>query len=322
MGEISKMQIRNIINTTSNPSYKSQNYLQSFKGAKISTPQKHIRNGIKIIFSDIDGTISEHSDLMTKKTIDTINKLHKNNIPVVLTTARCYQDTLPIIEQFSHNPDYTITLQGGSLISNKGIPFFENVISAKAAKKLVTWFKSIRKNDKNSHLIMYFDEHPYSTSNIQFPWKAKFLIEQVSSFDELLKNKKLHKAVIYKSDAKNCPNYNQKEIIKSFNDAHIPDLKINSSSLNVLEFQNKWVSKDKAIEFLLKALKIEPKNAMVIGDSSNDIEMLDFVRTKGGLAVAMGNANNSVKQHANAITSAVTQDGFSNIIEKLFSKFD
>lgn len=311
------------INTASNLSCTNKKYEQNFKGlSKITAPQKALTNSIKIIFSDIDGTISEHSDLLSKKTIDSINFLHKKGIPVVLTTARCYQDTLPIIEQFSHNPDYTITLQGGSLINNKGIPFFENVISPKAAKKLVTWFNSIRKKDKNSHLIMYFNEHPYSTSKIQFPWKAKFLIEQVPSFDNLLKNNKLHKAVIYKTDVKNYPNYNQKAIIDSFNNAHIPDLKINSSGPNLLEFQNKWVSKDKAIDFLLRSLKINPQNAMVIGDSSNDIEMLDFVRGKGGLAVAMGNAHNSVKQHANAITSSVTQDGFSNIIEKLFSKGD
>lgn len=312
------------INTASNRGYThNKKHEQKFEGlSKITAPQKALTKSIKIVFSDIDGTISEHSDLMSKKTIDSINFLHKKGIPVVLTTARCYQDTLPIIEQFSHSPDYTITLQGGSLINNKGLPFFENVISPKAAKKLVTWFNSIRKKDKNSHLIMYFNEHPYSTSKIQFPWKAKFLIEQVSTFDNLLKNNKLHKAVIYKTDAKNCPNYNQKTIIDSFNNAHIPDLKINSSGLNVLEFQNKWVSKDKAIDFLLRTLKINPQNAMVIGDSSNDIEMLDFVRSKGGLAVAMGNAHNSVKQHANAITSTVTQDGFSNIIEKLFSKVD
>ncbi len=292
-----------------------------FKGVKSpnNSFEKCFKNNIKIVFSDIDGTISAHSDILSLNTIKTIETLYKNKIPVVLTTARCYQDTLPIIEQFSHNPDYTIVLQGGELINSSGIPFFENVISTKSGKKLLKWFKSIRKQDKNSHLIMYFNEQPYSVSSIQYPWKAKSPIIRVNSFDELFdKNMKLQKALIYKSDAHSCPNYNQNKIIDSFNYCNIPDLKINPSSLSVLEFQNNWVSKDKAIDFLLRALKIEPRQAMVIGDSSNDIEMMDFIRKEGGLAIAMGNANEFVKKHANAITSSVTQDGFSKVIEKLF----
>ena len=86
----------------------------------------------------------------------------------------------------------------------------------------------------------------------------------------------------------------------------------------MLEFQNKWVSKDKAIDFLLRALKLEPKNAMVIGDSANDIEMMDFIRKQNGLAVAMGNADDFVKSHANAITSHIDEDGFSTAVGKIF----
>lgn len=282
--------------------------------------KKFLTDNIKIIFSDIDGTISEHSDLLTPKTIDTVNSLHKKGIPVVLTTARCFQDTLPIIDQFLHKPDYTIALQGGELVNAKGASIFRNFISQKTGEKLIKWFKAVGKNDPNSHLIMYFDEQPYSVSNIQFPWKAKSLIKQVNSFNELFSQKKnLQKALIYKSDAPQIPNYSQNVVIDSFNSSNITDLKINPSSQRVLEFQNNWVSKDKAIDFLLRALKINPKNAMVIGDSSNDVEMMDFIRQRGGLSVAMGNANDKVKEHANLVTSSVTQDGFSDVISKIFS---
>ncbi len=296
--------------------YKKNNF-PSFHGG---FNNKLIKDNIKIVFSDIDGTISEHSDLMTKKTIDTVNALHNRGIPVVLTTARCYQDTLPISDQFVSKPDYTIALQGGELVNGIGVPVFRNIISPKTGAKLVKWFKSINRKDQNSHLIMYFNEQPYSLSNIQFPWKAKSMIKQVNSFDELFSEKSnLQKAVIYKSDAAQNSNYNQNVIIDSFNSSNIPDLKINPSSKSILEFQNNWVSKDKAIDFLLRVLKINPKNAMVIGDSYNDVEMMDFIKQNGGLSVAMGNANDNVKKHANCVTLSVIQDGFSNIIDKIFS---
>ena len=274
---------------------------------------------IKIVFSDIDGTISKHSDMMTQKTINAVDFLHQRDIPVVLTTARCYQDTLPILQQFSHNPDYTIVLQGGEIVNSAGKAIFENSISAKAGKRLVKWFKSVRQKDKNSHLIMYFDEKPYSMSGIQFPWKSYCPIKQVHSFDELFGgDKKLQKAVIFKTNISTDASYNRKAVIESFKSAGIADLDIKSSGV-MLEFQNKWVSKDRAIDFLLRALKLEPKNAMVIGDSANDIEMFDFVRKRNGLAVAMGNADDNIKTHANVVTSHFDEDGFSAAVGKVFN---
>ena len=274
---------------------------------------------IKIVFSDIDGTISKHSDMMTQKTINAVDFLHQRDIPVVLTTARCYQDTLPILQQFSHNPDYTIVLQGGGIVNSSGDAIFENSISSKSGKKLVKWFKSVRQKDKNSHLIMYFDEKPYSMSGIQFPWKSYCPVKQVRSFDELFGgDKKLQKAVILKTNISTDASYSRKAVIESFKSAGIADLDIKASG-NTLEFQNKWVSKDRAIDFLLRALKLDAKNAMVIGDSANDIEMFDFVRKRNGLAVAMGNAEDNIKTHANAVTSHIDDDGFSAAVGKVFN---
>ncbi len=292
----------------------------SFAGVKnLNSLEKTFKNNLKIVFADIDGTLSASDDFVTKKTLAAIEYLHEKNIPIVLTTARCYGDTLPIINQFSHSPNYTIALQGGELVNKNSESIFTNSISKKVAKSLAKWFKSVRANDRNSHLIMYFDDQPYSVSKFQFPWKSNALVERVKSFDELFaQNKRLQKAAIFKLDAASHPEYRQLDVIDSFESAHVPDLALKPSSSSMLEFQNKWVTKDKAIDFLLKVLKIDPKNAMVIGDSANDIEMFDFIRSKNGLALAMGNAKDFVKSHANATVSDVESDGFAEAVSYLF----
>lgn len=307
----------NSVNINSNKNSKTAQQ-PVFGLSLINAAGKNLKNNIKIVFSDIDGTISKNSDYLTDRTKNAINYLQSRNIPVVLITARCYNDTLPIIDQFERKPEYTIVLQGGGLIDKSGKYLYENSISSRAAKNLVRWFKSIRKNDKNSHLILYFNDQPYSLSKIQFPWKTCTPVKNVNSYSELFDgNMKLKKAIIYKTDAYKA-DYNSNSVIQSFNSARISELDINSSGSSVLEFQNKWVSKDKAIDFLLRALKISPQNAMVIGDSANDIPMFDFLRRQNGLAVAMGNADSIVKKHANAFTSDVNNDGFANAIEHLF----
>lgn len=289
--------------------------LESSKTKNIDYVGPQYNKKIDIIFSDIDGTLSVSDDYISPTTIKAVDDLNKVNIPLVLTTARCYKDTLPIINSFNQKPEYTIVLQGGSIIDKNGNAVVENIIPELVGKELINWVGNNLSEDKNSHLIMYFDEQPYSTTNIQFPWKAVTKIEQVNSFDDLFKkNMKLQKAILYKINAKPSDVVN---IESSFNKANITQLQLKESGTGFYEFQNADVSKDKAIKYILKNLSINPKNVMSIGDSSNDIEMLDYIKDNKGLAVAMGNANNKVKEHANAVTSDVNSDGFAYVINKI-----
>lgn len=290
------------------------------KSKDINTVGETFKDRMKIVFSDVDSTISEKDDFLTAKTISSINFLHKNKIPVILTTARCYNDTVPILEQFEENPEYTIILQGGGIVDKEGKILCESKISKSDGKKLINWYKKLNEKDKNTHLVMYFEDQPYSLSNVQFPWKASTLIKQIDSFDGLFnENKSLQKAIVFNSNADEA-NFDPALILNSFNKANINNLDIKMSGHGFYELQNKDVSKDKAVDFILKKLRLNPDSAIAVGDSTNDIEMLDFIRENNGLAIAMGNASDSVKEHANAITTSVTDEGFFNAIKAVFSK--
>ena len=274
---------------------------------------KRFKDKIKIVFSDIDGTISEKNDYVSYQTASALDRLYSHNIPVILTTGRCYKDTIPILEQFKHNPDYTIVLQGGSIIDKNGKAIIENNISKEGAQRLNNWFREEFSNDKNSHLIIYFDDQTYCESNIQFPWKARSLIIPVKSFSEILdKGLDMQKAILYKTDGYKS---DFEKIVNSFRSCGIEDMEILQTGQKFYEFQNKNATKDKAIKYILSELDINPKNAMAIGDSANDIEMLDFINNEGGLAIAMGNASKDVKNFANAITSDINQDGYVKAID-------
>lgn len=287
-----------------------------FGSAKdISVVGKRFKNKIKIVFSDIDGTISISDDNLTGKTLTAINQLHQKGIPVILTTARCYKDTTQIIDQFKHKPDYTILLQGGEIIDKNGNVLLKNKIPDESGKKLIDWVNSLNEEKINSQLIMYFDDEAYSIGNVKFPWQTNCQIIKINSFDNLFANNKtLQKAMLYSTDK----DFFLNGLISSFNTANIRDLDLKPSMSGFHEIQNKSVSKDKAINFILEKLEISPRNTMVIGDSSNDIEMLDFISNRNGLAIAMGNADSNVKRHANAVTKDIEQEGFFNAISHIF----
>jgi len=280
----------------------------------ISQDLQKYKGNIDIVFADIDGTLSLSDDIVTDTNINAGNVLHDNKIPLILTTARTYKDTLPILNNFQNKPEYVITLQGGSIYDNEGNVFVKNPISQKDGINLLNWHKENFLHDKNSHLIMYFNDDPYSESDIQFLWKCRKPITKINSLQDMIYNFELQKAMLYKTNAIDSDTNN---IMLSFNNAKNKNLQIYESGTGFYEIQNADVSKDKAISLILNKLNIEPQRSMAIGDSSNDIEMLDFVKNNNGLAVAMGNAKSIVKEHSNAVTTNVEDNGFALVIKNI-----
>jgi len=72
-------------------------------------------------------------------------------------------------------------------------------------------------------------------------------------------------------------------------------------------------SKGTACEYLFNHLNIDRAHTYAFGDGHNDIEMLQLV----GTGIAMGNASDSVKIHADAVTDTVDNNG----IAKAFKNF-
>lgn len=79
-----------------------------------------------------------------------------------------------------------------------------------------------------------------------------------------------------------------------------------------LEFINKDVSKGKVLKQLADSLEITASEIIAFGDSNNDKDMIEFA----GLGVAMGNANDAVKQIADVITDDHNNDGIANVLKQ------
>ncbi|WP_425203435.1 Cof-type HAD-IIB family hydrolase [Priestia megaterium] len=70
-------------------------------------------------------------------------------------------------------------------------------------------------------------------------------------------------------------------------------------------------SKARGIETMIEKLGFDKKDVYAFGDGLNDIEMLEFV----GNGVAMGNAEEVVKEVANLVTKDVGEDGILHGLE-------
>lgn len=91
-----------------------------------------------------------------------------------------------------------------------------------------------------------------------------------------------------------------------------PQVEITSSFENNIELNAHGVHKGAALLALAKELGCGAENIMACGDNSNDLAMLQSV----GLSVAMGNAEESIKETAKFITDDNNHDGVAKAIEQ------
>ena len=95
-----------------------------------------------------------------------------------------------------------------------------------------------------------------------------------------------------------------------------PELEIVSSWDDKFEIMKKGSSKGEAVAQLAKYFNLKRDEIMCIGDSENDLSMIEYA----GIGVAMGNAIDKVKKSAQYITASNTDSGVAKAIEKFVLK--
>ncbi|MCR8844526.1 Cof-type HAD-IIB family hydrolase [Paenibacillus sp. SC116] len=83
-----------------------------------------------------------------------------------------------------------------------------------------------------------------------------------------------------------------------------------------LEFTEDGVNKGTSLNHLIQQLGIERSEVIAMGDGYNDVAMLEFA----GLAVAMGNAPDEIKQIADYVTDTNMNDGVAKAVEHFVLK--
>ena len=87
---------------------------------------------------------------------------------------------------------------------------------------------------------------------------------------------------------------------------------ITKSKPHFLEIIDSSVNKGVALSALAEHFGIDQQNVMAIGDSFNDLEMIQYA----GVGVAMGNARPEIKEQADIVTVTNEEDGVAEAIER------
>ena len=283
---------------------------------------KFINDKMPIIFSDVDGTLYDHSKIPNQQTIEDIKFAKENNAHFNICTGNPYFERMRWLTKLI-DVDYLISSSGAHIIDIKN----DKTIYSKNIQKLI--FNKILTIAKLERIqLCFWDENNYFLLNNDSLWNDEILEYHFTNeatkkmFPQIYNNEDICplKVEIY-SKAYNDEKKVKKELNNLFNlFKDIDDIDITLTSINI-EIQAKNVNKGEAILWLLKNvynnININQNDIMVIGDSNNDYSMIIL----SNYSYAMANASNLILTSASYFTSSVEQNGLGEAIIDYLYRF-
>ena len=262
---------------------------------------------IKMVATDIDGTILRYTGGFTKEVIDCIHSLEKNGIKVVLVTGRMYRSSKKIADEIGLNTSI-VAYQGGLVCNENGEVLYERYIPNETAKKIIDWAKT-----QNVHINFYMNDNLYVEEENEYT--LKYATHQnipfyVTPFDELTIDNVNKVLLIDYHDSEKISRITE-QLQKDF-----PDMYIVKSTDFFCEVCHKEATKGDGLSCLQNYYGITKEETLSIGDHNNDFELL----MSGGIKIAMGNATEELKDMADYITDTVDNNGFVKAMEKYILK--
>ena len=274
---------------------------------------------IKLIASDMDGTLLNHNHKILKENVDLINYAKNQGIEFIVATGRAYYEALPALNEKNINCD-VISFNGGIVYDKNG-----NIISITPMlpKDLYYTIEILKSFDISYQL---YTKNTIYTKSIETDINAYIDLIRSNGYDpdvEHLRAEAQQKLDVgYITEVENIELYlNEKEnppikIIAISNDisklenaakllSENKSISVTSSGANNIEIMHKNATKGEALKEIAKIYGINLENAVAIGDNLNDQAMLDIV----GYSVAMKNGNTILKEQAKYVTEKTNSEG-------------
>lgn len=270
------------------------------------------RHKIKLIALDLDGTTLNSRSQISEKTARALKMALEKDVHVVVATGRA-MGTLPEEVREIEGIEYAITSNGAiitELATDRTV--YRNFICREAVPAVYETLK-----DKEMLIEVFIDGEAYIEKRV-YENVGNFGLSK-SGEDYVISTRTPHRDLmnLMLENAHRIENINM--CFKSEEDREamrrelmeLKNVSLTSSMYNNLEIIGKNTDKASAVGELCRWLKISEKEVMACGDNHNDMGMLQMA----GIAVAMGNAVQELKELSHIITDTNDDDGVAKAVE-------
>ena len=228
----------------------------------------------KTVFFDIDGTIWDDDMVIPESTLEAVAALKANGHLAFICTGRARASVRS--EKLLNMGFDGIIAACGNYIEMDGKVIYENDLSADMVQKVIR----VLSECKMPVVLEGSTDYWIDDEGFENDPYVDYLFESLGDYER---------------------------VKAEFAD----DFLILEHVENVVEFVPKGTSKATGIKWLCNHLDIPLDETYAIGDSVNDLEMLESV----GHGIAMGNSMPPVKEIAEYVTSDISDDGVKNALK-------
>ena len=257
---------------------------------------------IKLIASDMDGTLLNSKGNLPEDFDKVADKLINKGIIMVAASGRQYETLRNTFKNIKD--DMVFLAENGAYVVYKNKELYSSVISKENINEIVKSAREISGVDivlcgkKGAYIEdtgeRFLEEvkkyyHKYELVGNLIDVKDEFM--KVSLFDKFGSEKNSNKII--------TPLWGEK-------------FKVTVSGKDWLDIGNKNTNKGKSLRVIQKLLNIDKEETMVFGDYFNDVEMLQ----EAYHSYAMMNAPEGVKKHSRFLAETNDEDGVMRVIKE------
>ena len=251
---------------------------------------------IKAAFFDIDGTLlSFETHRVSKGTERAFEQLHKAGVRTFLSTGR----PEVLIPKMPVSFEGMITMNGGLVMAN-GSTLLSNPIRD---EELQRWLDLA----KERHLctMVFTKDNMFLAQPNEVGLKLRNQLE--FEMPPVVPIDAMRSETVYQIIAI-MPGEMDSEVAALLPHCRLP--RWHPYFTDIVAHDN---SKARGMEAICQHFGIRQEETLAFGDGANDIEMLEWA----GIGVAMGNADESVKKHADRVTTDVDHEGIETAINEM-----
>lgn len=260
---------------------------------------------IKLIVSDMDGTLVDNKHEINPEFWEVLEKLKKRNIKFTVASGRRYDNLLS--KFYEHKEDIFFIAENGAVGMFQEKELFSKVLEKKDLKRILEIGKSMKKGS----IIFSGKKAGYlEKGNEEAFREASIGMGNLNLVDDLLEvDDEIMKVAIFEKES------SQKNIYPLFSEFY-ESHSVVVSGLYWMDIMPKGVNKGSALEKIQEILNITPDETAVFGDYLNDLEMFK----KAKIAFAMENAHKDLKKVATHEAKRNDENGVVEAIKEYILK--
>lgn len=268
---------------------------------------------IKMIALDLDGTLLNSRNQITGETIRILQLVHHQGIKIVLASGRPLSGVLPYERQLGlsgQQDQYAVVFNGAVIQNLSGRVLMSQKMNYQDLKMMLRF-------QRLGHVNLHF-ETTECFWTLDRDLSVQMQINAASTNNDLKvrRREEIPQNFTFNKAGFTCDKESN-QIAKLWH--ALPDWAFQSydivrSFYNVIELNSVGASKGNAIMDLASRLHIKQEQVMIFGDQGNDLSMFTNPKFQ---KIAMGNAIEKIKNHADYVTADNDHNGIAKALKKL-----